>query len=128
MPRIEIRKEETHRDRFYSLRLQCARRLSHLLLVQRHQHFSLRGNETLGHDLALPAPSQGAVLPGDFLLNGIVLGTLVTTNMEDVTIPFGCNHTNSRTFILQQGVGCDGGTVIDPLNIGEINPNAFTEV
>ena len=67
-------------------------------------------------------------MPGDFLLNGIVLGALVTTDMEDITIPLGGDHTGSRTFVLEQGVGRDGGPVINLLNVGELDPVACAEV
>src|SRR5262245_377361 len=128
MPRIEVGKEETHRDRFYSFRLQGPRRLSHFILVQRNQHCSLRGNETFCHNLAVTAPRQGAVLPRDFLLDGIVLRALVTTNMEDITIPLGGNHADPRSFVLEQGVSRDSGPVIDLMNIAWLDPMALAEL
>src|SRR5262249_21729618 len=94
----------------------------------RNQNFSLRGNETLCHHLAVTTPSEGAVLPGDFLLNGVVLRTLMPTYMENISIPLGGNHACARPFVLKQGVRRDGGPMIDLLNIGQLDSIAFTEI
>jgi hypothetical protein len=76
----------------------------------------------------MTAPSEGTVLPRDLLLNGIMVRALVPTNMENIPIPLGGNYTSSRPFILEQGVSCDGGPVIDLMNIGWLDPVAFTKV
>ena len=81
----------------------------------------MRRNESLRHALAIAAAYQGTILPGNLLLDGVVLRPLVATDVENVAVALGGNHAGSRALIFQQGIGRDRGAVVDQGNAIERN-------
>ena len=116
---VEIREQKTDGDRFNLGVFEFAGRLADRELIERNQDLAMRRNESLRNTLAMAAADQGAVLPGNLLLNGVVMGPLVAPDVENIAVALGGNHTRGRAFILQQGVGRDRGTVVDQSNTVE---------
>ena len=65
----------------------------------------------------MTAPNQGPVLPGDLLADGVVLGSLVAPDVEDVAIVPGGHHAGAGAVVLEHRVGRDGGAVEEVLDL-----------
>ena len=50
-----------------------------------------------------------------------MLGPLMTTDMEDVSVTLGCDQTRSRTIVFKHSVGCDGGSVKDVVDVTRVD-------
>ena len=50
-----------------------------------------------------------------------MLGPLMTTDMEDVSVTLGCDQARSRTVVFKHSVGCDGGPVKDVVDVTRAN-------
>ncbi len=64
----------------------------------------------------MAALDQHAVLPGNLLRDGVVLGSLVATDVDDVAVAPGGDHPGGRTSALEHRVGGDGGPVQDVID------------
>ena len=114
--RVQVGEQEAHRHRFHPGIPQRAGGSPYLVLVQRDQHLAPRRGQALGHPDPVTAPNQGAVLPGDLLADGVVLGSLVAPDVEDVAVVPGGDHAGAGTVVLEHRVGRDGGAVEEVLD------------
>ena len=69
------------------------------------------GVDALAHDLAVPAPDERLVLPGDLLPDRVVQRPLVAGDVQDVAEPGGGDQAGHGAVPLEQGVGGDRGAV-----------------
>ena len=127
MCRIEIGKQETHRDGLHALVSQVAGRAAHLLLVEGHQHVPLRRDQAFGHHFAVAALDQRAVLPGDFLENRVMLRALMASDVDDVAVSLGRHHASLGALVFEERVGGDGGAVIDVIDRLGRDPSTFAK-
>ena len=63
-------------------------------------------------------PDQRPSLPGNVLLNGVVLGSLVTTNVENIPVAFCGDQSSLGAFVFKQRIRSDRRAMVDVLNVG----------
>ena len=110
---VDVGEEEADHDRLDPLLAQRSRGLAHAVLVQRLQHVALRRHPPLLHGEAVAAAHQRARLPRDVLHDGVVLGPLVTADVDDVAVAGRGDHAGLGAVVLQHRVGRDRGAVED---------------
>ena len=110
---VDVGEEEADGDRLHTLVPQRACGLAHAVLVQRLQHVALRRHPPLLHGEAVAAAHQRARLPRDVLHDRVVLGPLVTADMDDVAVAGGGDHAGLGAVVLEHRVGRDRGAVED---------------
>ena len=118
---VEVGEQKTNGDRFDPGVFELAGRLTDRSFIERNQNLAVRRNKPLRNTLAIAAADQRAVLPGNLLLNGVVMGPLVATDMENIAVALGGHHAGGRAFIFQQSIGGDRGPVVDQGNAVERN-------
>ena len=64
----------------------------------------------------MTALNQGPILPGYLLADGVVLGSLVASDVEDVAVVPGGHHAGAGAVVLEHRVGRDGGAVEEVLD------------
>jgi hypothetical protein len=57
-----------------------------------------------------------------------MLGPLMTTDMEDVSVTLGCDQARSRTVVFKHSVGCYGGPMKDVVNVRRIDSKEITRL
>ncbi len=125
---VDVGKQKTDRDRVDASRFQLAGGLSHLPFVQRRQDRPQGGHEPLTHGFAIAPLDQHAVLPGDFLLNGIMLRALMPADVHDIPVPGTGDHAGDSAVLLQDGVGRDGRAMQHMIDLAPINPMGDTNI
>ena len=110
---VDVGEEEADGDRLYALVAQRPRGLAHALFVERLQHVALRRHPPLLHGEAVAAAHQRARLPRDVLHDRVVLGPLVTADVDDVAVAGRGDHAGLGAVVLEHRVGRDRGAVED---------------
>ena len=77
-----------------------------LVLGERDEDLSGRP-DPLRDDLPVAPPDEGAVLPRDFLMDRVVLRTLMARDVEDVAVAERRDQPHARAVVLQERVGRD---------------------
>ena len=108
---IDPGEEKAHRDRLHAFVPESAGGASHRLLVERDEDLAGRRRDPLRHREAVPAAHEGSVLPRDLLPNGVVLGSLVAADVDDVAVALAGDHPGAGAVMGEDRVGRDGGAV-----------------
>ena len=117
MRRIEIGEQKADRDRLHRFRLQRSRRLDHACLVERLKLLAVRWRQPAFHHLAVTPLYQRPVLPWQLLHDGVVLGALVSRDVDDVAEAFIGQHSGARAIVLQHGIRRRGRAVQHVIDI-----------
>ena len=125
---VDPGEEEADRDRLHPFVPEPAGRAPHRLLVERGKHLARGGRDALGHGEAAPAADEGTVLPRDLLPDRVVLGPLVTPDVEDVAVALARDHPGARAIVGKDRVGRDGGAVEEVSDLGGGDRLAFAEL
>ena len=81
----------------------------------------------LGHREAVAAAHEGPVLPGDLLPDRVVLGPLVTSDVDDVAIALAGDHPGAGALVGEDRIGGDGGAVEQMPDLGRRERLALAE-
>ncbi len=105
MRRIEVGKQEAHRDRLDPFGTQFTGRRPDLILIERHKHLARWRDEAPPDRLAVASRDQRAVLPGQFLHDRIVMDALVPPDVDDIAEPLIGNHPGPGTLVFENRIG-----------------------
>ena len=126
--RIDPGEQEAHRDRLHAFAPEPARRVPHRLFVERSEDLARRRGDAFGHREAVPAAHERPVLPRDLLPDGVVLGPLVTADVDDVAVALAGDHAGASAVVGENRVGRDGGAVKQVSDLGRGERLALAEL
>ena len=117
MAGADVGEQETHRYGLHTSRFQLAGSLADLVLIEWDEDVAMRRDAVLADDFAMPTLHQYAVLPGDLLLDRVILRLLMQADVDDVAIALGGHHADDRAIVLQHGIGGIGRAVQDMIDV-----------
>ena len=121
MRRIEIGEQKADRDCLNRFRFQGARRRDHTSLIEWLKLLAPWRNEPSFHHLAVTPLDQRPGLPRQFLHDRVVLGPLVSRDMDNVAEAFVGQHARAGAFMLKHGIGRRGRAVQHVVDLAGFN-------
>ena len=124
---VEIGEEEADSNGLDSFCLQLLDGAAHFSFVEREQYLPGGGDQAFCHDLPVASADQRPVLPGDVLHDRVILGSLVTGNVQDVAETAGRQHAGHGSVMLQQGIGGRRGAVEQVIDAARLGSDLLTQ-
>ena len=124
--RIEEGEQEAYGNGLDLFRLHFAHRLPNFFFVQRNQLCAVRCDNTFGDAISVMSAAHRIFLPRNVLDNGKVGRTLVTGDVNDVAVAFGCNHAGAAALVLENHVCRNGRAVENLVNFSVRNAQFIT--
>jgi hypothetical protein len=125
---VEVGEEEADGDRLDALVAQVLGGDADGVLVERREDRAGRWQQPLRHGAAELALDQRPRLPGDVLLDRVVVGALVAADVDDVAEALGGDHPRLRALVLEDRVGRDRGAVHHQVDFGGADAAGGAEV
>jgi hypothetical protein len=126
--RVEVRVQEAHRHRLYTGLPQLTDPLANLVLVERNEHHTARSSDPLLHGQPVSSLDKGVCLPGQLAMQGEVIGTLVTCDVEDVAEALRRDQAHLGAGMGEDDVRCDGRSVQDAVELSEGYTGALAQI
>ena len=120
--RVDVGEQKANQHCFDTLRAHFTRSFAHALLVQRNK-LAAMSVQPSGYSMSVTAPDQGPVLPWQVLHDGIMLGTLMSPDMQNVAETLIRYHPSHRTVMLQHSICTYGRAVEQTVDIRDRNPS-----
>ena len=111
--------QEAHRHRLYTGLPQLTDPLANLVLVERNEHLTARNSDPLLHGQPVSSLDKGVCLPGQLAMQGEVIGTLVTCDVEDVAEPLRRDQADFGAGVGEDDVRRDGRSVQDAVELAD---------
>ena len=124
---VEVRVQETDRDRLDASALEEEHLATHGVFVERRDDLAVGRGDALGHDAAMAALDQRTRLPRQVLLEREVERLLVARNVENVAEAFGRDHADLGALVGQRDVGSDRGAMQQVVDLGQLHAGLSAE-
>ena len=100
MGRIQVGEQEADRYRLDTGSLEFFCGLTYFIFVERRDDVADRRRDAFADRLTISPKDEWTFLPGDFLLQRVVLGALMATDVDDVAEAPRSNHAGLGTAVL----------------------------